>query len=293
MNYWEKCTHEEYVFMNVRCYRIIQLFVAVISFYVLYTRSIDPEECPSELNAAAYNGDTRKLVQLSQKNRLDLLVCESTPLYMAASNPDAQVAHKTAVWLIANGAEPSIDTPDESSGMTPLGMACTRNNLPLVELLCSKGADLDLAFKEADMTSLVWSIQNNKVDLFKLLLAKKANINVVDQNTGQKAIHKATQMGCHDILNIILEKKLQKPTDQDFEGNTPLHLAATSTEEGMHGDMRIKIIKLLLAKGALKKTLNNDKKTAYDLGLKIARQRNPDLTDVQINAFEWLKLLKP
>ena len=57
--------------------------------------------------------------------------------------------------------------------------------------------------------------------------------------------------------------------------------------------MRIKIIKLLLAKGALKKTLNNDKKTAYDLGLKIARQRNPDLTDVQINAFEWLKLLKP
>ena len=114
--------------------------------------------------------------------------------------------------------------------MTPLGIALSRRNLPLVQTLLQAGADPNKPFGALKMHPIQGAAASGSLDAVKELLAKKADPNLADINGGT-ALHAAVLYGKDDIAKLLVEKGANVNavfTGGPNKGATPLHFAARS-----------------------------------------------------------------
>jgi ankyrin repeat protein len=115
-------------------------------------------------------------------------------------------------------------------GMTPLGIALARRNLPLVQTLLHAGADPNKPFGALQMHPIQGAAASGNLDAVKELLAKGADVAKADINGGT-ALHAAALYGHNDIVKLLVDKGADVNavfTSGPNKGATPLHFAARS-----------------------------------------------------------------
>ncbi|WP_319803449.1 ankyrin repeat domain-containing protein [Wolbachia endosymbiont (group B) of Aporia crataegi] len=143
-------------------------------------------------------------------------------------------------------------------GYTLLHYAAKNNNSDLVDLLLTKGADIN-AKDNSGNTPLHLATLNGKLQVVKKLLEKGADINAKD-NSGNTPLHLATFMATLNGELQVLEKLLDMGADinaKNNRGSTPLHIAAE------HG--HLEVVEKLLDERAKIYAKNNDGLTPLEL----------------------------
>jgi ankyrin repeat protein len=198
--------------------------------------------------------------------------------------------------------------------------AVDKNNLKQIELLLSKGAEID-AKKENDENLLYYSIiKGNKkiyeylilngaeinnidydyyplfaaiytenIELVEFLLKNNANINICT-GSGDTVLHITSNI-CNEKLFILFLNKGVDINIKNMDWETPLHdlcISVIWTYDSKRD--YIKMLKLLLQKGADP----NVKDKTGETPLKIAQFRNDKLSQQQVKILdEIVRILKP
>ena len=119
------------------------------------------------------------------------------PIHYAARSRSVE----TLSWLVEKGAK--IDCMD-SSGWMPIHYAALSGSVEALSWLVEKGA---------------------KIDCVEVGFTPHIDINA--QNTrGQTALHIAAELGNIDIINVLMKDGKARVDICDYDGNTPLHVAA-------------------------------------------------------------------
>ncbi len=223
-----------------------------------------------------------------------------TPLDGAARNGSLRVAE----YLIANGADINgIDQP-------PLLEAGAAGNKAMIELLLSKGAEINAASKSGE-TALHAATARGFKSVVELLLAHHADVNARDKHKytplhraasaakremvqllidhgadvnasgegGYTPLHAAARQGNSDIIQLLIDHKADVNA-ADQKGLTPL-LTAVSSDK-----MDLDIVKILLAHGA-----NIEAQVTEDWDSRKFRGYRAIGFAINLNHFDLLQLL--
>ena len=170
-----------------------------------------------------------------------------------------------AINLLQAGA--SVEVCD-NDGNTPLSVASKRGNGELCCELVSYGAKVDTTI--SFFACLSNAVKAEDVDLLARLVTIGASINERDKN-GASVLHLALTPGCVEINCVkIAEWIVEHDGDvslSNSSGLTPLHLAAELHSVSLLS--RLRLVGLLLAKGADPTAVTSRSETALD----IAKQR--------------------
>jgi len=142
---------------------------------------------------------------------------------------------------------------------TPLQIACSKENLPIIKLLINHKSTTE----KNKIIELFMACKYRKPLTLQVLLKNNVNPNAQDKN-GDTVLHQIST--CHIASNkkdewSILQLLMNKKADiniQNKQGNTPLHLAAK--KRGC-----LELIKYLIEMGADLMAENNNSETAYQL----------------------------
>ncbi|GLT42386.1 hypothetical protein SLA2020_163880 [Shorea laevis] len=154
----------------------------------------------------------------------------------------------TAAYLLDNGANPNAGT--KHKGRTALHYAADKGPKELIELLLSKGADIDAM---ADCgTPLQYAAARRKKDSVKLLLDNHADPNVVSHNLSSPLLASIHALPVEYAPSFECMKLLLKAgADPNFRGlrGTPLGFAASEGET--------EVVRYLLNAGANPNVVDN------------------------------------
>lgn len=113
---------------------------------------------------------------------------------------------------------------------------------------------------------LYWAVRENDTKKLKKLLDRKPEIVNGYLNGGFAPLHFACLLGHYEIANVLLEHGANPNIKVDRFG-TPLNIAASSADNLVGGDHkkieqeRLKILKLLLSKGAMTDNMDESNRT--------------------------------
>ncbi|MFC1603384.1 ankyrin repeat domain-containing protein, partial [Planctomycetota bacterium] len=167
----------------------------------------------------------------------------------------------------------NVDGWDDRFRKTAIQRAAMAGHKDVVELLISKGADIDAG----EVSPIQLAVENGHKDIAELLIAKGADIDVKNE-TGNTLLHLAAQGAHKDVVELLVEKSVNINA-RNNEGRAPTHLAAQRGQRDM--------IKLLLEKGADVNAKDNDGNTLLQHALQQRRWSiAKDLIDagVEVNA---------
>jgi ankyrin repeat protein len=141
--------------------------------------------------------------------------------------------------LIEEGA--AVDTPIDygEHSITPLVKAAWDGDLPIVQYLLSKGANVNFRATDTKETALMNAVTRGHVGIIEALLAAKADVslrNAFDFN----AFTSAVAAGNQEIAGMLLDAGAK--IDEGASGLTPLAFAVSSGN--------IEMIRFLAAHGA-------------------------------------------
>jgi ankyrin repeat protein len=140
-------------------------------------------------------------------------------------------------------------TPSRTSGWTALQYAVKRGDRPLVELLLSKGADIN----SGAYPPLVHAITNNDLDMAEYLFSKGADVN---KPAGRDSLlHAAIHSHVIPSVRWLISKKADVNMRGQY-GGRPLHEAVAFNDK--------EAVDLLLAAGALPDATNDEGTTPLD-----------------------------
>ena len=88
--------------------------------------------------------------------------------------------------------------------MTPLSLACSNGNAPMIELLLKAGADANTTLPEGE-TALMTAANTGNVAALKVLIAHGANVNATENSRGQTALMWAVNEGHLDAAQALIE----------------------------------------------------------------------------------------
>jgi ankyrin repeat protein len=206
-----------------------------------------------------------------------------TPLYRAAYSADV----KTVAVLLDKGAD---ITARDAEGLQAIHAAAMRNDPAVLNFLLEKGAAVT-ATEGHGGTPLHVATMLCKPEAARVLLEHGAPPAALDQYK-QSPLHIAATNGSVEIARLLLGQRVQV-NGTDSHGNTPLHIAAmirggnatfnnaAGQSVNYHVDApqlpasnqsqpadKLKIVKLLLAKGARTQVKNDAGLTPLDLAEK-------------------------
>jgi ankyrin repeat protein len=159
--------------------------------------------------------------------------------------------YETAFKLIKEEPE-LLYTPSES-GLLPLTLAISKNNLELIKKLVNLGAPLQ--HSNYTQQPLVYAILLDKQDSVRLLLKLGANPDL-ELGNGLTPLHLTLVLARFSMLEDLL-KAGENPNIADKKGITPLHMAVTLKNWD--------VIKLLAKYHASPITFNQSGKTPFTL----------------------------
>lgn len=114
--------------------------------------------------------------------------------------------------LLTHGADINAQI---ALGLTPLGRAVNRDNLQMVKFLIAHGADA-----KKDVTALHEAIYKGNKKMIELLITHGADINAKD-GTGETLLHVAARSGKKETVKLLLAKGANVLA-KDIYGKTPL-----------------------------------------------------------------------
>jgi ankyrin repeat protein len=171
-------------------------------------------------------------IQTMIQNSPDLINGE--PLWRAANMGRLRVA----TFLLDHGA----DVNAMSGGETPLISAAMNAQKAMVELLLSRGADVNARASNGG-TALLAAAEGGFQAVAEVLLAHKADVNepFTKMHNEETPLHEAAQRGYANFVSLLLTNGADANVIND-DGRTPLFLAVRGGQE--------KIVQLLLDAGA-------------------------------------------
>ena len=150
---------------------------------------------------------------------------EDSQLYWAAvdvADRGADIEEMRDALL--NGANVNIRHPDihqDYAGYSPLGIVI--GNIEAVKLLLDNGADVNAFCGPGEETPLHPVSASGEIEILELLISKGANINLRDKN-GETPLHYAAS--CQQ--NLIIEQLIQKGADINALANCSIEAAMQS-----------------------------------------------------------------
>jgi ankyrin repeat protein len=168
---------------------------------------------------------------------------------------------QTATLLLEQGAD--IETRRDGDGSTPVKLAASLGNTPLVKALLDKGARIE-ATNDEGSTALMGSAcgcaqatMPDTIDSATLLLSRGANVHAKNKH-GSTALMAAAGWGRTSLVQLLLDKGA-RVNDRDSEGDTALLVASSGAMASAE------VIGLLLARGADVNARDNRGQTALML----------------------------
>ncbi|XP_052704712.1 uncharacterized protein LOC128180618 [Crassostrea angulata] len=133
----------------------------------------------------------------------------------------------------------SFQEDNKNTGIGPLNIACVNGHDSTVELLLSKGADINLCMEDK-ASPLSIACQNGHDSIVQLLLSKGADIDLCKEN-GASPLYIACKNGHDSIVQLLLSKGADIDLWKE-NGVSPLYIACKNCHDS--------IVQLLLSKGA-------------------------------------------
>ena len=185
------------------------------------------EESEISIHRAAWEGDIKAIEQHLAAGK-DVNAKDDlygdTPLLWAAG-----FGHKGIVeMLITRGADVNAKA---EGGWTPLHYATGGNDKEIVELLIAKGANMNAKNARDQITPLHWAAWRGHKEVTELLIAKGAGVNTKNRSGGTP-LHNATWKGHKEIVELLITKGADVNA-KDVNDETPLNWA----EEGKHKEI--------------------------------------------------------
>ncbi|MCX6877442.1 MAG: ankyrin repeat domain-containing protein [Verrucomicrobia bacterium] len=204
-----------------------------------------------------------------------------TPLHHAVNSADA----KTVAILLDKGAD---ITAKDSNGCQPIHLATQAGNVEVLHLLLEKGAAVAATESHGD-TPLHVAAASAKLEAARMLLEHGAPPAALDQFKNSP-LNMAATVGAVEIVRLLLDHRAPV-NDADTLGNTPLHNAAIvriggneikpmsqepaeamqqtlNTINNSNAADKLKIVRLLLEKGAKPNAKNLEGATPIDAAAK-------------------------
>ncbi|CAH0553399.1 unnamed protein product [Brassicogethes aeneus] len=133
-----------------------------------------------------------------------------------------------------------VDSETESNHDTALTLACAGGHEELVELLLSRGADIEHRDKKG-FTPLILAATAGHEKVVEILLNRNADIEAQSERTKDTPLSLACSGGRYEVVELLLNRNANKE-HRNVSDYTPLSLAASGGY--------VNIIKLLLSHGA-------------------------------------------
>lgn len=183
----------------------------------------------------------------------------TTPFFICCAAYGAGGASKNSVEIATKLQEEGVDINAANKvGVTPLSVACSRENLDLVKFLLGTGkVKVDKADDNKE-TALFAASNNGKVRAARLLVQAEADVDLANSE-GRSALHAAAARGHAPIVRLLCDSGASVDT-ADSAGDTPLLLAAAQG--------RRRAVLLLLEHGAALSSTNGAGLTPLAAALK-------------------------
>ena len=133
-----------------------------------------------------------------------------------------------------------VDSVTDTNNDTALTLSAAGGNLELVELLLSRGANIEHRDKKG-FTPLIIAATSGHLNIVNFLLKKGADIEVQAERTRDSPLSLACSNGQYHVVELLLRRGANKE-HRNISDYTPLSLAASGGY--------IDVIKLLLTYGA-------------------------------------------
>lgn len=190
---------------------------------------------PNEARRAAAEGDTAKLAELWENERILLFAADAIGWRLAqwaAWHGQAEVVE----WFLQRDVSLA---GTHTGSCTPLELAAMRNDRRIASILVEAGL-VKYENPPDGATSLHWAVRHGSTEVAEILLEGGADTNARAWRVGTP-LHLAAQQDKRGLADLLL-KYGAEANARDFLGNTPLHQAASEDAGAM--------VRLLIANGA-------------------------------------------
>lgn len=186
-------------------------------------------------NISKVTGAVRLLQLLVEKNYKSLFECLATEFSADSLSPilkrkffDIAVKNghlefvKYFLEQYDNNINLNVTNPHAESRSMPLHVAAENGYLEIVELLISRGADVDLL--DVGCTPLSLAAENGHLEVVELLISSGANVDLHDGYVKRTPLHLAAIAGCLDVVKLLISSGADVNL-RDCNEHIPRHLA--------------------------------------------------------------------
>ena len=223
----------------------------------------------SKLLQAAKDGDTDLACELLQQGA-DVNARDDddmTPLHLAAKH-----GHLDMVKYLLSRNDVDVDARDDRDA-PPLFYAAEHGHLDMVKYLSSRGNfNVNMKMGSAGLAALHLAVAFRQLDMMKHFLSyDDVDVNIQVAYSGTTPLYWAAWFGSADMVKYLISRDDIDAARRDYEGDTPLHIAAKPRLiHWMTHARRLEAVKYLLLKIPVNVRNSEDSHTPLDRALERA-----------------------